>query len=552
MGESCPKVAIQKRCQGAKSLLKSLQKSPREDMEMAASEAVYQFGGFVLDLARGALFDAKRTEVPLRAKSFELLRLFVTNAGRLLDRDSINQAIWSDVVVTDDAITQCIRDIRRALGDGDQSILKTVPRRGYLLTVEVATSQPQQSDIPVPVAPQLPYKPSIAVLAFTNMSSDPDQEFFSDGIASDLITELSHTRWLFVIARNSSFSYKGRAIDIRQIARELGVRYILEGSVRRSGDRVRVTAELIEAETISHIWADRYDRSVMEVFAVQDEITAAVTSAILPAVTDAEQRRAVRRPPESLDAWEAYQRGLWHLGRFTAGTDNERARESFRHSITLDPAFASPYSGLALTYIREVLSYGTPELSECFTLAETWARKAVEIDTNDSEARAILAHARVLAGDREEGRHRAVLALEMNANSAWANYVKGQSLVFDGYPCAAREPLTAALRLDPRGPLTSHFMMLLMISYYFERDYANAIEAGLRMVSRYPELPQPYRYLAASYGQLGRSGEARKALDKAMASNDSFQGYVCNRPIWYRPEDFEHMLEGLRKAGWEG
>ena len=244
--------------------------------------------------------------------------------------------------------------------------------------------------------------------------------------------------------------------------------------------------------------------------------------------------------------------GLKPLGRFTAGTDNERARESFRHSITLDPAFASPYSGLSLTYIREVLSYGTPQSSECFTWAETWARKAVEIDTNDSEARAILAHARVLAGDREEGRHRAVLALEMNANSAWANYVKGQSLVFDGYPCEAREPLTAALRLDPRGPLTSHFMMLLMISHYFERDYANAIEAGLRMVSRYPELPQPYRYLAASYGQLGRSGEARKALDKAMASNDSFQGYVSSRPIWYRSEDYDHMLEGLRKAGWEG
>jgi TolB-like protein len=193
-----------------------------------------------------------------------------------------------------------------------------------------------------------------------------------DGIASDLITELSRTRWLFVIARNSSFSYKGRATDIRQIAHELGVRYILEGGVRRSGDRMRVTAELIEAETISHLWADRYDRSVTEVFAVQDEITAAVTTATLPAVADAEQRRAVRRPPESLDAWEAYQRGLWHLGRFTAGADNERAREAFRHSIMLDPAFTSPYSGLSLTYIREVLSYGTPQSSDCGRTPEHW------------------------------------------------------------------------------------------------------------------------------------------------------------------------------------
>jgi adenylate cyclase len=165
-------------------------------MEMAASEAVYQFEGFVLDLARGALLDAKGTEVPLRAKSFGLLRLFVTNAGRLLDRETINQVIWSDVVVTDDAITQCIRDIRRALGDVDQSILKTVPRRGYVLTVEVASSQPLRpmvSDSPPP-----PDKPSIAVLPFDNLSGDPEQEYFSDGLADDIITELSRWVWLAI------------------------------------------------------------------------------------------------------------------------------------------------------------------------------------------------------------------------------------------------------------------------------------------------------------------------------------------------------------------
>ena len=171
----------------------------------------------------------------------------------------------------------------------------------------------------------LPDRPSIAVLAFTNMSGDPDQEYFSDGIADDIITELSHCRWFFVIARNSSFTYKGRAVHVKQVARDLGVRYILEGSVRRSGDRVRVTAQLIEAETGSHIWAERYDRSVNEVFAVQDEITTAVTTAILPAVTEAEQRRALRKPPESLGAWEAYQRGLWYLRK--GQRNRERASE---------------------------------------------------------------------------------------------------------------------------------------------------------------------------------------------------------------------------------
>ena len=367
-------------------------KSPKDDMEMAASEAVYQFGGFVLDLARGALCDAKGAEVPLRAKSFELLRLFVTNAGRLLDRETINRAIWSDVVVTDDAITQCIRDIRRALGDGDQSILKTVPRRGYVLTVEVATPQPQPLR-PLSSGPSLPPdKPSIAVLPFDNLSGDPEQEYFSDGLADDIITELSRCRSLLVIARNSSFTYRGRTVDVKQIAHDLGVRYVVEGSVRRSAGRIRINAQLIDAGAGNHIWAERYDRALEDVFAVQDEITMAVVTAIQPAVADAELQRALRKAPGNLGAWEAYQRGLWHLGRFTAGTDNDRARESFRHSITLDPAFASPYSGLSLTYIREVLSYGTPQSSECLTLAETSARKAVEIDTNDSEARAILAH----------------------------------------------------------------------------------------------------------------------------------------------------------------
>src|SRR4051794_18552589 len=178
----------------------------------------------------------------------------------------------------------------------------------------------------------LPDKPSIAVLAFTNMSGDPEQEYFPDGIADDIITELSRSRWLFVIARNSSFSYKGRAVDIRQIARELGVRYVLEGSVRRSGARVRVVAQLIEAETGNHMWAERYDRAVEDVFAVQDEITSAIVTAIRPAVADAEFHRVLRKPPESLGAWEAYQRGLWHYEKRTVA-DRERGKQFFHRAI---------------------------------------------------------------------------------------------------------------------------------------------------------------------------------------------------------------------------
>ena len=208
----------------------------------------------------------------------------------------------------------------------------------------------------------LPGKPSIAVLAFANMSGDLEQEYFSDGIADDIITELSRSRLLFVIARNSSFSYKGRAVDVRQVARELGVRYVLEGSVRRGGERVRVSAQLIDADAGIHVWAERYDRKLTDVFAVQDEITNAVTIAIEPAIADAEQRRALRKPPETLGAWEAYQHGLWHIVRFTS-SGNERAREFFERAIALDPTFAPAYVNLAITWMSEA-GYGTRSLPE--------------------------------------------------------------------------------------------------------------------------------------------------------------------------------------------
>ena len=209
-------------------------------MKTSVGEVVYRFEGFVLDLTRGTLLSRSGEEVRLRHKSFELLRLFVENAGRLLNRDRINQAIWSDVIVNDDSITQCVRDIRRALGDESLAILKTVPRRGYIFAVKVTSHHEIGENQLIGGTPPMSDKPSIAVLAFANMSGDPDQEYFSDGIADDIITELSRSRSLLVIARNSAFTYKGRAVDVKQVARDLSVRYVMEGSVRRSGGRIRV------------------------------------------------------------------------------------------------------------------------------------------------------------------------------------------------------------------------------------------------------------------------------------------------------------------------
>jgi adenylate cyclase len=409
-----------------------------------------------------------------------------------------------------------------------------------------------ERSVSLPKSLPLPDKPSIAVLPFTNMSGDPEQEYFSDGIADEIITELSRSRSLFVIARNSSFTYRGRAVPTKEIAHELGVRYVLEGSVRRSGGRVRVIAQLIDAETGNHIWAERYDREVGEVFAVQDEITAAAIAAILPVVTDAEQRRALRRPPESLGAWEAYQRGLWHYGKANVA-DNGRAMEFFERAIVLDGTLASAYSHLALALFQEGGTYATRRIDEVAKLAGDMARKAVENDPSDADALAVLAFATWAAGNREEAGERVLLALTSNTNSPLAHGMRGTFLVWSSRPSEGRDEMLTALRLNPRDPRNTYLATQIAVSYYFEHDYTSAVEAAKRAIVQYPGYPQPYRWLAAALGQLNRTNEAREALRQAMdVSPSGFDFYMRNRPLWFSPEQHEHMLEGLRKAGWDG
>jgi adenylate cyclase len=395
-------------------------------------------------------------------------------------------------------------------------------------------------------------KPSIAVLPFQNLSSDPEQEYFSDGIAEDIITDLSRSRSLYVIARNSSFTFKDRAVDIRQVERELSVRYVLEGSVRRNAGRVRVVAQLIDAETGNHIWAERYDRAIEDVFSVQDEITVAVVTAIVPAVADAELRRALRKPPENLGAWEAYQRGLWHYGKATPA-DNERARKYFEHAISLDCTFAAAYSHLALTYVADGGVFATHPADEAVRLAATEARRAVEYDPNDGDALSTLAYAAFATGDLQEARKWGSLADECGMNSGWVYGIKGALLVWSGNASEGRDQMRIALRLNPHDPRNRLFASSIAASYYMEYDYVAAIEAANWAITAYPAYPNPYRWLAASLGQLGRTDEARKAMRQAMTvSRTAFDLHVRSQPPWFLPEQYEHLLDGLRKAGWQG
>jgi adenylate cyclase len=397
----------------------------------------------------------------------------------------------------------------------------------------------------------LPDKPSVAVLPFANMSSDPEQEFLADGIAEDIITGLSRYPSLFVIARNSCFTYKGRAVDVKVVGRELGVRYVLEGSLRKAGNRIRVTAQLVEAETGKHVWAERYDRDLADIFALQDEITEAVTIAIVPAIADAERQRAMRKPPDSLDAWAAYQRGLWHYSKYTPD-NNALAQKFLQKAIDLDPNFSGSYVGLALAQIQSN-DLGTRGLLETLNSIEALVRRAAALDGADAEARSVLCFQLWRRGDYEGALAEAERALATAPNLASAHHMLGATLIHSGRPKEGLAAIERSMRLDPRAQQSASRVNQLAMGSYLCRDYEAAIAAAKRGIREHPEYPNPYRWLAAALGQLGRIEEAKEALEKAIAvAPATFEMYVGQRVPWHRLEDYTHMLDGLRKAGWEG
>jgi adenylate cyclase len=428
------------------------------------------------------------------------------------------------------------------------------PVEAFVLRLDrIATSLSpiELSAVVTPNFPPLPDRPSIAVLAFTNISGDPEQEYFSDGIAEDIITELSRSHWLFVTARNSSFTYRGRSVDVKQIGHELGVRYVVEGSVRRIAGHARITVQLIDVLTNAHIWAERYDREVEHVFTVQREIAEAVARAIFPAVDDQERRRAMRKPPTSLSAWETYQRGVWHFYKLMAD-QNVRARCLFAEAADLDPGFSSPHVGLSDTYLWDGMFYGTRSIAEAAKLAEDEARKAIAIDLNDAAAQTALASAFVLVGDYQAGLDRVEHALVLNQNSAAAYRVKGTALLLAGQYSDGRVDALNSLRLNPRGPVSGYAAFLIVASYYLEGNYEVAAESAKRCMVQYPEFARVRRYLVAALGQLGRREEAATALSELLSIAPNLPNMLIrNRPSYLRPEDHEHVLDGLRRAGWQ-
>jgi TolB-like protein len=411
------------------------------------------FGRFRLDLRRRRLLHDGEP-VKLGGRALDVLHLLASAEGAVVSKDELMTRLWPGRTVAENNLHVHISALRKALDEHgeDHSYVVTVPGRGYRLT-HLSGSQSAGSN--GPAAAQhlpLPDKPSIAVLPFANLSSDPEQEYFADGIAEDIITALSRYPSLFVIARNSSFTYKNLAVDVNRVGGELGVRYVLEGSLRKAGRRIRVTAQLIETAAGTHIWADRYDGNITGLFTVQDEITRAVTTAIAPAIADAERQRALRRPPGAHDAWNAYQRGLWHMSKATR-EDNRLAQQCFAETIALDANFSGGHHGLALAQMQESGLFATLGVAQARVSIMDLARRAVAIDDGDAEAHACLSWALNFNGDYDGALSEAQRALAISPNLASAHRAMGTTLIFSGQPRAGLAALEASIRLDPRDPL---------------------------------------------------------------------------------------------------
>ena len=398
-------------------------------------------------------------------------------------------------------------------------------------------------------APPLPDKPSIAVLPFDNMSGDPEQEYFSDGIAEDITTELSRNRWLFVIARNSSFTYKGRAVDLKQVGRELGVRYVLEGSVRRAGNRLRITAQLIEAEIGTHIWADRYDRTMDDMFAVQDEITEAVVTAIEPAMANVERQRAGSKAPGSLGTWELYQRGLWHFYKFTA-EENLRAFEFLEQARSLDPDNASIHAALALVCLNRGWQF-IPRSDETWIgLALEHGRVAVALDPLDANARVPYSNALILLGQHEAALRESTQAVTLNPNNTMAQGVHGTILAYSQRPAEAIPHLDLALRLNPLDPYRFIWVHVSCTAFYFMGDYASCLRSGQDLCRLQPNLVHGYRAVLVSLAELGRTVEARQYADVIFTKfNREMTAFLAVRYPEFRADDYDAYRASLAKGG---
>lgn len=511
-------------------------------------------------------FDTDRRElrhrdivVSLTPQMFDLLYHLLRNRERVVSKDELVASVWQGRAVTDSALTTRINAVRTAIGDDgkNQRVIRTLPRKGFRFVADVVEQDPatpSADDAGAPASPMLalPDKPSIAVLPLENLPHDPDHEYISDGITEDIIIELSRFSELFVIARNSSFQYKRGAIDVRRIGRELGVRYVLQGSFRLYEGRVRIAAQLVDAFTGATRWAERYDRDLADVFALQDELARAIATSLIAHVNKAEAERTLLQPPASWKAYEYFVRGADILAGYWStvkAVDLHEARRLLERSLEIDPTFARACSALSTTWViawrnRLDKSYLDPAaLDEAHQLAS----RAVRLDPNLPHAHASLGVVLAWKWQHEAALAEFDKAIAINPN--FADWRMAIALVYAGQSARAVQMLKRHMRLDPfYVPLAPHW---LGVAHYTLKQYPEALAALSECALRAPNYGAVHVWLAATYARLGRMDAARAEAAKMLEIDPDFtiERVAKGTMAFQRDEDAENCFEGMRRAG---
>jgi TolB-like protein/class 3 adenylate cyclase/Flp pilus assembly protein TadD len=433
---------------------------------------------------------------------------------------------------------QVVKNIARPVGVHRVSLAESAPATTFKSTAAAAKTEPSTAN-----------RPSIAVLQFANMSGDPEQEYFAEGISEDIITGLSKLRWFFVIARNSSFAYKGKAVDVKRAARELGVRYVLEGSVRKGGNRVRITAQLIDAATGNHIWADHYDGDLTDIFALQDEITKKVVAAIEPKLLEAEGVRSQSRSTEDLGAWDMVMQANSRFWRLTK-TEGEAAIAMLKQAVERYPEYAPAHSMLAFAMMVSRLLGWTliaPQVKEAATLAA----RAAELDDSDPWAHLALGYAAHTMRRTDDAAQEYQRAIDLNPNFAAAYGYLGLTFALAGRSDQAIAHLEQATRMSPHDPQNAIFNMALAVAHYLAGRYTEAITFGRKAVQQRDGITAGHRIYVASLAEAGQLEQARRALQHLRELQPNISVAWCEQYVPYPPGPMAKFLDGLRKAGLE-
>jgi TolB-like protein len=515
----------------------------------------YLFDEYAFDTDRRELHRGTNV-VSIAPQVFDLLEYLIRNRERVVSKDDLINAIWNRRIVSDAALTTRLNAARCAVGDSgeEQRLIKTLPRKGFRFvgTVRETQGSTAADNRPVPMqsALALPDRPSLAVLPFENMSGDPEQEYFADGMVEEIITALSRFKWLFVIARNSSFTFKGKAVDIKEVGRRLGVRYVLEGSVRKALGKVRITGQLIDAVTGAHIWVDRFERDLTDVFALQDEVTVAVVSAIQPKLFQTEIAMAARRRPENLTAYDYYLRALPQYYLTTREGMAEAIRLAHR-ALELDPRFGFVAALAANCHTLNVLLGYSADPRFDRKEAVRLLRSALSIDDSDPEilAMACLVSA-FMVGDSETEIEMADRAVALNPNSFEAWNGRGWVYRVAGLPEEAIRSFERAVRVSPVDPRLHNPFAGMGYALIELGRFNEAIVAGKRAQRQNPSFSPAYRCLAAVFAHLGRDVEAREAAARLLELDPAFtiSAWIARGG----QSKAKLLIEGLRKAGLPG